>query len=117
MNTGQDELLVSVEKFKPDILALNETWMKEGQDIVCAPKIPGYILKLSPRPNDQRRGASASISGADCALAWSRTQPPHWSSCGWRCACRAPGLWPSAPPTGLTHLTVPASARETHWMP
>lgn len=48
LNTGQDELTVSVERYKPDILALNETWLKDGQDI-CAPKIPGYHLKHNPR--------------------------------------------------------------------
>ncbi|CAG9137811.1 unnamed protein product [Plutella xylostella] len=55
INTGQDELLVSIDRHKPDILALNETWLKEGQDL-CAPKVPGYVLKLSPRPGGRKGG-------------------------------------------------------------
>lgn len=48
LNTGQDELIVSVHKYKPDILALNETWMKEGQE-KYAVRISGYHLKHTPR--------------------------------------------------------------------
>lgn len=55
LNTEKDELIVTMEKYNPDILALNETWLKEGQEI-CAPKIPGYTLKLLPRPRDKRGG-------------------------------------------------------------
>lgn len=46
---------MSIDRHKPDILALNETWLKEGQDL-CAPKVPGYVLKLSPRPGGRKGG-------------------------------------------------------------
>lgn len=55
LNTGRDELLASVDIYKPDILALNETWIKTGEE-KFAPAIPGYMLKLRPRPNDMRGG-------------------------------------------------------------
>ncbi|VVC86860.1 unnamed protein product [Leptidea sinapis] len=29
---GTDELLISLLKYEPDILALNETWIKEGEE-------------------------------------------------------------------------------------
>lgn len=50
LNTGRDELFVYMEQHKPDILALNETWIKAG-DEKYAPRIPGYILKHKPRPH------------------------------------------------------------------
>lgn len=52
-NTGRDELLASMGKHEPDILALNETWIREGNEH-SAPLVPGYTLKLKPRPNDAR---------------------------------------------------------------
>lgn len=55
MNTGQDELVCTMDNFKPDILALNETWFKKGQES-SAPKIPGYVVKLSPRPSGHKGG-------------------------------------------------------------
>lgn len=50
LNTGQDELRILFENHKPDLLALNETWIKDGQEIY-APRIQGYVLYLAPRPN------------------------------------------------------------------
>lgn len=55
LNTGRDELLAAVSKHRPDILALNETWIREGNEN-SAPLLPGYTLKLRPRPNDARGG-------------------------------------------------------------
>lgn len=54
LNTGQDDLYVTVTNLKLDILALNETWVKDGGEIT-APKIPGYTLKL--------KGRSATVTG------------------------------------------------------
>ncbi|XP_037299945.1 uncharacterized protein LOC115455175 [Manduca sexta] len=55
LNTGRDELLASVERHNPDLLALNETWIKSGEE-KFALKIPGYIMKHKPRPFDMRGG-------------------------------------------------------------
>ncbi|XP_048488800.1 uncharacterized protein LOC125491278 [Plutella xylostella] len=55
LNTGCDELQVMMDRHAPDILALNETWTKEGQE-VYAPVIPGYTLRNTPRPDDKRGG-------------------------------------------------------------
>lgn len=55
LNTGRDELIATVIKLKPDILALNETWTKQGQERY-APKVPGYSLKNTPRPHDRTGG-------------------------------------------------------------
>ncbi|CAG9112513.1 unnamed protein product [Plutella xylostella] len=52
---GRDELIATVIKLKPDILALNETWTKQGQERY-APKVPGYSLKNTPRPHDRTGG-------------------------------------------------------------
>lgn len=55
LNTGKDELICSMEQLKPDILALNETWLKDGGDL-CAPSVPGYHFKHTPRANGMRGG-------------------------------------------------------------
>ncbi|GFG33530.1 hypothetical protein Cfor_11378, partial [Coptotermes formosanus] len=55
LNTGRDELICSMDKHKPDILALNETWLKQEEDRF-APVIPGYSLKHIPRQNGARGG-------------------------------------------------------------
>lgn len=43
LNTGRDELQVTVMKYRPDILAVNETWLRDGQE-GSAPAIPGYTF-------------------------------------------------------------------------
>lgn len=55
LNTGQDELHVTMDRHKPDLIALNETWIREGQE-KYAPNILGYTLRNSPRPKDGRGG-------------------------------------------------------------
>lgn len=55
LNTGRDELLVSIEKHSPDVLAINETWIREGDDISLL-QIPGYIFKHIPRSTGKRGG-------------------------------------------------------------
>lgn len=55
LNTGQDELLASIDRYKPDILAINETWIKEGGD-KFAPLVPGYIFKHKSRSSSVRGG-------------------------------------------------------------
>lgn len=41
LNTGQDEFIVTVLKYKIDILAINESWIKDGEEVL-APSIPQY---------------------------------------------------------------------------
>lgn len=41
LNTGKDELHVTILKHTPDILAINETWLKEGEESL-APKFSNY---------------------------------------------------------------------------
>lgn len=48
LNTGRDELESAIETHKPDILALNETWIKEGGELI-APSIHGYVFKHKAR--------------------------------------------------------------------
>lgn len=55
LNTGQDELLASLDSYKPDVLAINETWIKAGQE-KFAPVMPGYIFKHKPRNTGARGG-------------------------------------------------------------
>lgn len=61
LNTKQNEFLVSVERHDPDILAINETWLKSGQE--CgAPKMPGYRFLHSPRkPGQRQRGGGVGF--------------------------------------------------------
>lgn len=55
LNTGRDDLVAAVVRYQIDILALNETWLKQGE-VKYAPMIPGYQLKLKPRPDDAAGG-------------------------------------------------------------
>lgn len=41
LNTGKDELLITILNYAPDILAINETWLKTGEEEL-APVIPNY---------------------------------------------------------------------------
>ncbi|XP_013174571.1 PREDICTED: RNA-directed DNA polymerase from mobile element jockey-like, partial [Papilio xuthus] len=41
INTGQDELTATLLNYSPDIVALNETWLKPGEE-AAAPAIPSY---------------------------------------------------------------------------
>lgn len=41
LNTGQDELLAMVSRYGLDILAINETWIRDGEEALV-PSIPHY---------------------------------------------------------------------------
>lgn len=49
LGTKHDEFLAALTHHDPDILAINETWLHEGQD-AKAPAAPGYRLRHTPRP-------------------------------------------------------------------
>lgn len=55
LNTGREELIVTMERYKLDILAVNETWVRSGEEQFTS-KIPGYSFKHRPRPNGRRGG-------------------------------------------------------------
>ncbi|XP_072948764.1 uncharacterized protein [Epargyreus clarus] len=48
LNTGKDELFIAVLNHKPDILAINETWLKSGEEAL-APVLPKYRFLHKPR--------------------------------------------------------------------
>jgi hypothetical protein len=58
LNTGSDELLVMVQNNSPDILAINETWLKTGEECL-APVIPDY--KFLYRARQGKRGGGAGF--------------------------------------------------------
>lgn len=55
LNTGQDELFATFENYRPDILAINETWLPDGQENL-APAIPNYIFLHKARKNKKGGG-------------------------------------------------------------
>jgi hypothetical protein len=55
LNTGRDELAATLALYNPDIIALNETWLRQGEELFV-PKIPGYVLKSNPRQDNSRGG-------------------------------------------------------------
>ncbi|KOB76082.1 Poly U binding factor 68kD, partial [Operophtera brumata] len=61
LNTGHDEFIVAMDHTSPDLLAINESWLRPGQGD-CAPKLPGYRLYLSPRPDHIRQGRGGGVA-------------------------------------------------------
>lgn len=61
LNTGHNYFLVAMNRFDPDIVAINETWLKEGQG-ARAPAPPGYRLRYSPRPLEMRHGVGGGVA-------------------------------------------------------
>ncbi|KOB51865.1 hypothetical protein OBRU01_27005, partial [Operophtera brumata] len=57
LGTKHDELVVAIDRFPVDILATNETWLREGEE-ARAPSVPGYRLRHAPRPH-----RSAAVAG------------------------------------------------------
>ncbi|VVC92235.1 unnamed protein product [Leptidea sinapis] len=60
LNTGTDELVISLSKYEPDILALNETWIKEGEEALV-PSVTNYRFFQKARTS-QRRGEGVGWS-------------------------------------------------------
>ncbi|CAG9137995.1 unnamed protein product [Plutella xylostella] len=58
---GHDELIATVLRYDVDIMAINETWLREGETD-RAPVIPGYKLRHTPRPPGKRmRGGGVGM--------------------------------------------------------
>uniref|UniRef100_A0A2A4K4N4 Reverse transcriptase domain-containing protein n=1 Tax=Heliothis virescens TaxID=7102 RepID=A0A2A4K4N4_HELVI len=53
--TPADDLHATIQSLKPDILALNETWLQEGAE-KYAPSVSGYFLKHRARPGNRPGG-------------------------------------------------------------
>ncbi|CAH2265565.1 jg10097 [Pararge aegeria aegeria] len=51
LTTKHDEFAVTLQSHSPDILAINETWLKAGEE-ARAPNIQGYKLIHLPRPTE-----------------------------------------------------------------
>lgn len=60
LGTGHDDFKVALEDSDIDILAVNETWISEGND-AKAPIVPGYRLRHSPRPKRMRNGRGGGV--------------------------------------------------------
>ncbi|CAG4978339.1 unnamed protein product [Colias eurytheme] len=62
LGTGHEEFIVAVGRHNVDILALNETWLRAGEE-GRAPRMPGYRLKHIPRPVSIRnRGDTMNLN-------------------------------------------------------
>lgn len=49
LGTGHDEFISAVSHHNVDLLAINETWLRDGEE-GRAPTVPGYRLRHTPRP-------------------------------------------------------------------
>lgn len=47
LNTAKVDFIVAMNRFCADIVAINETWLRPGQQ-ACAPAVPGYRLISFP---------------------------------------------------------------------
>ncbi|KAH9645342.1 hypothetical protein HF086_002968 [Spodoptera exigua] len=61
LGTNQDEFLVAMGNHPVDIMAVNETWLRRGEDD-RAPSVPGYRLKHIPRPLSIRGGRGGGVA-------------------------------------------------------
>ncbi|CAG4981160.1 unnamed protein product [Colias eurytheme] len=53
LGTHHDEFVVALDRLRVDILAVNETWLREGEE-GRAPLVPGYRLRHIPRSRSIR---------------------------------------------------------------
>lgn len=60
LNTGQDEFIVAVERLGPDILAINETWIGQGQDFK-APVLQGFRFVHKSRHISIKSGRGGGV--------------------------------------------------------
>lgn len=54
LGTGHDEFEAAFVRLSPDIIAINETWLRAGEE-GRAPTLPGYRLRHVPRPQTVRQ--------------------------------------------------------------
>lgn len=60
LGTDHDNFIVAMERFSVDIMAINETWLRPGED-ARAPCVPNYRLRHIPRPSSIRGGRGGGI--------------------------------------------------------
>lgn len=60
LNTGHDEFTVAFLELAPDILAINETWLRDGEGDK-APIVPGYRFIHMPRPRSIKDGRGGGV--------------------------------------------------------
>lgn len=53
LGTRHDEFLVAMQRHDVDVMAINETWLRQGEE-GRAPAVPGYRLRHVPRPAEVR---------------------------------------------------------------
>ena len=53
LGTRHTELQVAIANRLPDLMAINETWLREGEE-GRAPVVAGYRLRHTPRPTSVR---------------------------------------------------------------
>lgn len=61
LSTGHDDFLLAMARHKPDVVAINETWLAAGQE-ARAPTVPGYRLRCTPRPMHMRGGRGGGVA-------------------------------------------------------
>lgn len=60
LGSRHDEFLVAMETLEVDIMAINETWLRQGEE-GRAPTVPGYRLRHVPRPAGVRGGRGGGV--------------------------------------------------------
>lgn len=60
MGTNHDDFVPMVERYRFDILAINVTWLRHGEE-GRAPTVPGYRLRHVPRPANVRCGRGKGV--------------------------------------------------------
>lgn len=80
LGTNHDNIIASVGSSGVDILAVNETWLHQGEE-GRAPNIPGYRLRHTPRPRAHKSrggGVGFYLRRGVSARTWSHpVEPAH----------------------------------------
>lgn len=61
LNTGHDDFVIAMSRLSPDLIAINETWLRAGQE-ARAPAVPGYRLRNAARPVHVRGGRGGGVA-------------------------------------------------------
>lgn len=83
LGTNHDDFIDLMERQPVDILAVNETWLRQGEE-GRAPVLPGYNLRHVPRPLQVRGGRGGGVGfyvkRGVCARTWTATRDPRFDS-------------------------------------
>lgn len=60
LGTNHDDFIAAVERHSFDIMAVNETWLRPGEE-GRAPNVPGYRLRHTPRPLSVHGGRGGGV--------------------------------------------------------